>query len=99
MSAAVVLWATASFPVGRTVISVNRTVNGRPGDPWERAAMRLRPRSDITDIMRRIGLGDRIAEAQQILPEVVDLDRDEHLLTRLGLSLDRIVDELGGSAW
>lgn len=61
--------------------------------------MRLRPRGDIIDIMRRIGLGDRVAEAQQILPEVVDIDRDEQLLSRLGLSLDRIVDELGGSAW
>jgi hypothetical protein len=61
--------------------------------------MRLRPRGDIVDIMRRIGLEDRVAEAQRILPEVVDLDRDEQSLYRLGLSLDRIVDELGGSAW
>jgi hypothetical protein len=61
--------------------------------------MRLRPRGDIVDIMRRIGLEDRVAEAQRILPEVVDLDRDEQLLYRLGLSLDRIVDDLGGSAW
>jgi hypothetical protein len=61
--------------------------------------MRLRPRGEIIDIMRRIGLGDRIAEAQQILPDVVDLDRDEPLLDRLGLNLDRIVDRLGGSAW
>jgi hypothetical protein len=49
--------------------------------------------------MRRVGLADRVAEAQQVLPEVVDLDRDEQLLYRLGLSLDRIVDGLGGSAW
>lgn len=61
--------------------------------------MRLRSRGEIIDIMRRIGLGDRVAEAQRILPEVVDLDRDEQLLYGLGLSLDRIVDELGGSAW
>ena len=61
--------------------------------------MRLRPRGEIIDIMRRVGLGDQVAEAQQILPDVVDLDRDEQLLYRLGLSLDRIVDGLGGSAW
>ncbi|HJQ00555.1 MAG TPA: hypothetical protein VJ851_03045 [Jatrophihabitans sp.] len=61
--------------------------------------MRLRRRDEIIDIMQRVGLGDRLAEAQQILPEVVDLDRDEQLLYRLGLSLDRIVDGLGGSAW
>ncbi|HZC69342.1 MAG TPA: hypothetical protein VE442_01485 [Jatrophihabitans sp.] len=61
--------------------------------------MRLRQRSEIIDIMQRIGLGDRTTEALRILPEVVDLDRDERLLSRLGLSLDRIVDGLGGSAW
>ena len=61
--------------------------------------MRLRRRGQIITVMRRVGLGDRVAEAQQTLPEVIDLDRDEQLLYRLGLSLDRIVDRLGGSAW
>ena len=61
--------------------------------------MRLRRRGEIITVMRRVGLGDRVAEAQQTLPEVIDLDRDEQLLYRLGLSLDRIVDRLGGSAW
>jgi hypothetical protein len=61
--------------------------------------MRLRQRGEIITVMRRVGLGDRVAEAQQTLPEVIDLDRDERLLYRLGLSLDRIVDRLGGSAW
>ena len=61
--------------------------------------MRLRQRGQIITVMRRVGLGDRVAEAQQTLPEVIDLDRDEQLLYRLGLSLDRIVDRLGGSAW
>jgi hypothetical protein len=61
--------------------------------------MRLRQRGEVISVMRRVGLGDRVAEAQQTLPEVIDLDRDEQLLYRLGLSLDRIVDRLGGSAW
>ena len=61
--------------------------------------MRLRQRGEVITVMRRVGLGDRVAEAQQTLPEVIDLDRDEQLLYRLGLSLDRIVDRLGGSAW
>lgn len=61
--------------------------------------MRLRQRSEIITVMQRAGLGDRVAEAQQTLPEVIDLDRDAQLLDRLGLSLDRIVDRLGGSAW
>jgi hypothetical protein len=59
--------------------------------------MRLRERGEVISVMRRVGLGDRVAEAQQTLPEVIDLD--EQLLYRLGLSLDRIVDRLGGSAW
>jgi hypothetical protein len=61
--------------------------------------MRLRQRGEVISVMRRVGLGDRVAEAQQTLPEVIDLDRDEQLLYRLGLSLDWIVDRLGGSAW
>ena len=60
--------------------------------------MRLRERGEVISVMRRVGLGDRVAEAQQTLPEVIDLDRDEQLLYRLGLSLDRIVDRLGGRA-
>jgi hypothetical protein len=61
--------------------------------------MTLGQRGEIITMMRRVGLGDRVAEAQQVLPEVIDLDRDQQLLYRLGLSLDRIVDRLGGSAW
>jgi hypothetical protein len=60
---------------------------------------RQRSRSQIEGIMRQIGLSDRIDEARRILPEVVDIDRDADLLSRLGLSLDRIVDRMGGSAW
>jgi hypothetical protein len=61
--------------------------------------MTVRPRTDIIAIMRRIGLTDRLAEAAQILPEMVDLDRDAQLLDRLGLGLDRIVDRLGDGPW
>jgi hypothetical protein len=61
--------------------------------------MRLRQRGEVIRVMRRVGLGDRVAEALQTVPEVIDLDRDEQLLHRLGLSLDRIVDRLGSSAW
>jgi hypothetical protein len=64
-----------------------------------RSASRQRSRSEIEAVMRQIGLSDRIGEAREILPEVVDIDRDADLLLRLGLSMDRIVDRLGGSAW
>lgn len=49
--------------------------------------------------MRRIGLFDQIEEAHRVLPEVVDLDRDSQLLLGLGLSIDRIADELGAGPW
>jgi hypothetical protein len=58
-----------------------------------------RTRNEIEQVMRRIGLSDRIGEARRVLPEVVDLDRDALLLLGLGLSMDRIADELGAGPW
>ena len=49
--------------------------------------------------MRRVGLADRIGEARDLLPEVVDLDRDRPLLIQLGLSIDRIANDLGAGPW
>ena len=65
----------------------------KPARPSERT------RTQIERVMRRVGLGDRIAEARRTLPEVVDLDRDASLLLALGLSLDRIADDLGAGPW
>lgn len=59
-----------------------------------------RTRAEIEQVMVRIGLSDRIGEAQLLLPEVVDLNRDAQLLLRLGLSgIDGIADELGAGPW
>jgi hypothetical protein len=58
-----------------------------------------RTRSQIEQVMHRIGLADRVEEAHRVLPEVVDLDRDERLLLGLGLSVDRIADALGAGPW
>lgn len=58
-----------------------------------------RTRAQIEQVMRRVGLSDRIAEAQRVLPEVVDLDRDAQLLLGLGLSMDRVADDLGAGPW
>jgi hypothetical protein len=58
-----------------------------------------RNRSEIEQVMRRIGLAGRIEEAHRLLPAVVDLDRDAQLLLRLGLSIDRIADDLGAGPW
>ena len=56
----------------------------------ERGAGSLRSRQQIEDVMRRIGMSDRIPEARRVLPEVVDIDKDSDLLLRLGLSLDQL---------
>jgi hypothetical protein len=58
-----------------------------------------RRRSEIEHLMAQIGLSDRIPEAHRVLPEVVDLDHDAQLLLGLGLSIDRIADELGSGPW
>jgi hypothetical protein len=55
-----------------------------------------RSKQDILALMRRMGRGDQIDEAKRILPDPVDLNRDEHLLARLGMSVDSAFNELGG---
>ena len=65
----------------------------------EQGAGPLRTREQIETVMRRIGMADRIPEARKVLPEIVDLNRDTDLLLRFGLSLDRIVNQLGGGPW
>jgi hypothetical protein len=58
-----------------------------------------RSKQQVLELMRRLGLHDRIEQAERDLPEVVDLTRDGEMLERLGLSVDRAVNGLGGSAW
>jgi hypothetical protein len=54
---------------------------------------------EVLALMRRLGLSDRIEQAERELPDPVDLTRDGDLLARLGLGLDAAVDRLGGSSW
>ena len=56
-------------------------------------------KEDALNVMRRLGLADRIEEAKRRLPDPVDLVHDSAILTDLGLTFDAIVDQLGGSAW
>jgi hypothetical protein len=58
-----------------------------------------RTREQIEQVMRRVGMADRIPEARRTLPDVVDLDRDATLLLRLGLSIDRGANQLGTGPW
>jgi hypothetical protein len=54
-------------------------------------------KDQVIALMHRMGLQDRIAEAEHLLPAVVDLYRNERLLARLGLGIDEATDALGGS--
>lgn len=56
-------------------------------------------KEQVLDLMRRLGMNDRLDEARRILPDVLDMDRDGPLLAQFGLSLDDAVNRLGGSAW
>lgn len=59
----------------------------------------LRAKDDVLALMRRLGLHDRIGDAALRLPDPVDLVRDAAILEDLGLTLDNVVNQLGGSAW
>ena len=60
---------------------------------------RTRYKKDVLELMRRLGMEDRIPEAERELPEVIDLDRDGRLLAQFGLGVDALVNRMGGSAW
>lgn len=53
----------------------------------------------VIAVLRRLGMDDRIPEAERELPEVIDLSRDGETLARLGLSMDAIVNSFGGGPW
>ena len=57
-----------------------------------------RSKADVLAIMKRFGMDeDLIAEAARTLPDPVDLDRDQRVLARFGLSRNALVDRMGGS--
>lgn len=58
-----------------------------------------RSKRDVLMLMRRLGKNDRIDEAERILPDPVDLDRDAQLLTRLGMGVDSAFNEMGASPY
>lgn len=56
-------------------------------------------KAQVIAIMRRLGMEDKIDRANRELPDVIDVERDSNKLRELGLSLDTIVNELGGGPW
>jgi hypothetical protein len=60
---------------------------------------RLRTKESVLVVMRRLGLAHKVEEAEALLPDVVDLDRDRELFLRLGIdnNVDTLMNRLGGS--
>ena len=51
----------------------------------------------VVDFIKDRGDEGRVAEAEEILPDEVDTERDEALLARLGVEADDLDDEAGPS--
>jgi hypothetical protein len=57
-----------------------------------------RSHAELTRVLRRAGYSDEfIRELLRQLPDPVDLQRDQGVLARYGLSPERLMDRLGGS--
>jgi len=57
-----------------------------------------RSHEQVSRVLRRAGYPDEfIRKVLSELPDPIDLQRDEHILERYGLSRDRLMDRLGGS--
>lgn len=52
-------------------------------------------RSEVVNLMRRVGMGDAVPAAMSTLPDPVDTDRDAAALQKLGLSRGRLMELLG----
>jgi hypothetical protein len=61
-------------------------------------AASLRSKAIVIQVLRRAGYRSEVlAELQRTLPDPVDLERDQELLTRHGIDRSHLVDRLGGS--
>jgi hypothetical protein len=71
--------------------------DGLPGEE-RHMSQTQRSKADVLAIMKRLGLDDDlIADAARILPDPVDLDLDQRVLARFGLSRGGLIDRMGGS--
>ncbi|HZE06858.1 MAG TPA: hypothetical protein VE127_16640 [Solirubrobacteraceae bacterium] len=60
-------------------------------------APRSRSHEELARVLRRAGYSDEfIREVLSQLPDPVDLQRDQQILARYGLSGERLMDRLGG---
>ncbi len=61
-----------------------------------RSEMELKKQT-VVDFIRQRGDEERVGEAEEILPEQVDTERDEALLARLGVEADDLDDDAAPS--
>jgi hypothetical protein len=58
----------------------------------------LRSHEEFTRALRRAGYSDEfISDVLRQLPDPIDLERDQQILARYGLSPERLMDRMGGS--
>jgi hypothetical protein len=58
----------------------------------------VRRKADVLAVLRRAGFSEQTVEALDAeLKDPVDVDRDANVLLRHGITLDRLIDRLGGS--
>jgi hypothetical protein len=58
----------------------------------------LRRKAEVLAILRRAGYSEEtLAALETELPDPVDVDRDGNVLLRHGITLDTVIDRLGGS--
>jgi len=58
----------------------------------------LRSKAEVLAVLRRAGVSEAtVAALDAQLRDPVDIDRDANLLLRYGLTLDVLIDRMGGS--
>jgi hypothetical protein len=72
----------------------------RPG--WEATSTHTsaarRSHEEFAQALRRAGYSDEfISDVLSQLPDPIDLERDQQILARYGLSPERLMDRIGGS--
>jgi hypothetical protein len=54
-------------------------------------------RQQALDMLEKLRRHDLVAEANETLPDPIDVDRDQNLLAKFGLGLDQLMDRWGAS--
>ena len=59
---------------------------------------RVRSKTDILAVLRRAGYSEQtVAGLDAELGDLVDVDRDANVFLRHGITLERVIDRMGGS--